>query len=60
MTWIIANTGSIVVGIILLFVVYLAIRKIVNDKKNGTGSCSCGCSGCAMSNVCHSEKKDNK
>lgn len=45
LTWLIA---AVIVGIVVLIVVN-DIRK----KKKGEGSCSCGCSGCAMKDSCH-------
>lgn len=47
---------SIIVGLVLLACVLLAIRSIRKGKKNGT-SCGCGCSNCASSSVCHTNKK---
>lgn len=45
MGWIAANIGTIIVGLMLLAVVGLVIRKMHRDKKNG--NCSGGCSGCS-------------
>lgn len=42
----------------IIAVVFLAI--IINgirNKKNGKGSCSCGCGGCAMRDTCHGKPK---
>ena len=44
---------AVIVAVIFLSIV---VRGIIN-RKNGKGSCSCGCSGCAMKDACH--KKDN-
>ncbi|MBQ3109866.1 MAG: FeoB-associated Cys-rich membrane protein [Clostridia bacterium] len=48
--------GTIVVSAILIIIVSLIIYKQIKNKKEGKSSCSCGCSGCAMSEVCHSKK----
>ena len=34
-------------------VVFLAIRKLVKDKKNGIGACGCKCADCPHSASCH-------
>lgn len=54
-SWLSENMGTIFVGLILAVILILIIKKIIKDRKNGS-SCSCGCSGCSMQNVCH--KKD--
>lgn len=40
------NAGSWIILAVLVGVVALAIRSIVRDHKNGTGSCG-GCTGCS-------------
>ncbi len=45
----------IIASIIGITVLYIIIKEII-DKKNGKSSCSCGCSGCAMKDTCHSKK----
>ena len=37
-------------------VVFLAIRKIVKDKKNGIGACGCKCSQCPHSAQYHGNR----
>ena len=56
MSWIMANIGTIIVGLVLVCIVALIIIKLVNDRKKGIRSCggSCaGCAGCAMKGTCH-------
>lgn len=48
--------GTIIVSAILIIIVSLIIYKQIKNKKEGKSSCSCGCSGCAMSEVCHGKK----
>ena len=48
-----ANIGTIVVGVVLAAIVFLAVRSIVKEKKKGQCSCGCNCSSCAMSGTCH-------
>ncbi len=54
--WIIANISTIVVALILAAIIGLVVVRMVKRRKNGQGGCSCGCSGCAMSDVCHAKK----
>ena len=70
LNFIIDNIGSIIVSLVLVFIVILAARSVIKDKKSGKCSCggSCGgcgggCSGCAMSGACckgNVEKKKAK
>lgn len=55
MGWIIDSISTILVVCVLLFIVVLAIRSIIKDKKNG--GCSCGCEGCSGC-ISKSEKKN--
>ena len=54
--WIVGNIGTIIVCAVLIGVVALIVAAMVRNKKKGRSSCSCGCSGCAMSEHCHSKK----
>lgn len=42
----------IISSIIAAAVIAIVVNEIIKKKK-GKGSCSCGCNGCAMSDVCH-------
>ena len=53
LAWLAANLGTIVVTLILIGIVTAIIVKMVKDKKQGTGSCGCGCEHCAMHGKCH-------
>ncbi len=60
LTWLQSNLWTIVVGLILLLVVVLIVRRLVLDKRAGKhicggscGSCGGGCSGCPMHGQCH-------
>lgn len=48
-----ANWVTIITLIVLAFVVFLAIRKLVKDKKEGIGACGQKCSNCPHSANCH-------
>ena len=52
MNWLIENSGTIIVSIILILAIYLALRSIKKAKDHGGSSCGCNCSGC--SSTCHS------
>ena len=49
------NLSTIIIGILLLAVVVLIVKKMRNDKKSGKSSCGCGCGGCASAGICHPE-----
>ena len=58
--WLQANLASILVGLVLLAVIALIVRRLVLDKKAGKhicggscGSCGGGCQGCPMQGQCH-------
>ncbi len=42
--------GTAIVGLVLVVIVALVIRKLIKDKMKG-GGCGCGCEGC--SHKCH-------
>lgn len=51
--FIMSNLATIVVGIVLLGVVSLSIRKVVKDKKNGVSACSSCSSKGGCGGGCH-------
>ena len=63
LAWLSSNLATILVGLFLLVVVVLIVRRMILDKKAGKhlcgGSCgSCGggcggCGGCPMQGQCH-------
>ena len=57
MEFIIQNSGTITVLLILAVIVGLVINKMRKDKKESKGSCGCGCGGCAMKDSCPSHNK---
>ena len=58
--WLIANIGSILVGVVVLAVVALVIVLMVRDKKQGKSSCGNSCASCPMAGKCHSAKSDQE
>ena len=47
---------TIIVGVIIAALFVGVVTKGIQNRKNGKSSCSCGCSGCGMSDICHSKK----
>ncbi|MBP5262400.1 MAG: FeoB-associated Cys-rich membrane protein [Clostridiales bacterium] len=60
MGWLSANWVSLLVIAVIIAAVILAVRSIIRDRRSGKGSCCCGCSGCAMADTCHKEKRQEK
>ncbi len=59
--WLIANIGTILVGLAVLAMVVFVIAMMVRNKKKGKSStCGCGCESCAMAGKCHSAKPDQE
>lgn len=42
----------VIAGLVALGVIAVIVSEI-RKKKQGKGSCSCGCQGCAMKDQCH-------
>ena len=53
LNFLISNWVTIVTILVLAAVVFLAIHKLVKDKKAGVGSCGCKCANCPNSQFCH-------
>ena len=51
------NSGTIAVGLVVLFVLAAAVLKMRKDKKKGSSCCG-GCAGCPSQGMCHSEKTE--
>ena len=45
--------GSGIVLAVVALMLGAIICKMIRDKKQGKGGCSCGCGGCAMKDICH-------
>ena len=52
------NAPTIIVLLLVASLFGLALVHEVKKRKAGKGGCSCGCSNCAMSGVCHAKKSD--
>ncbi|MBQ3490497.1 MAG: FeoB-associated Cys-rich membrane protein [Clostridia bacterium] len=55
LNWLSQNISTILIALGLFCLCFAIIRKILRDKKQGKTSCGCGCSGCAMKDMCHAQ-----
>lgn len=53
----VTNLGTIAVGAILLAIVVAIIAYLRKQSRSGASSCGGGCSGCAMSGMCHATRQ---
>ena len=51
--------STVLVGAVIVFVVFLAVRKLWRDKKNGKTCCGGSCSSNCYSGCCGCDKKTN-
>ena len=56
--FLIQNLSTIIISLLLSAAVFAIIASKISARKKGTGGCSCGCNGCAMSKYCHNTEKD--
>lgn len=54
------NLSSVIVALLISVICVAIIVKGVINRKNGKSSCSCGCGGCAMADVCHKNNSKKK
>ena len=47
------TAGTIIVSLILLFIVGLAVRTVIRDRKKGKCACGGQCHSCPMHGTCH-------
>ena len=59
MNWMLENLSTIIVSAILIMIVCLILRSMHKDRVNGKSSCGNNCGGCALSEICHNDKKEN-
>ena len=46
---------TIIIGVLVFAAVAAIIRRGIRNRKHHKGGCSCGCSGCPGSSLCHPE-----
>lgn len=51
------NIATIIGALIVFGVFFAVILRLIRKHKKGEGSCSCGCGGCASSEICHPKKQ---
>ncbi len=51
------SLSTIVIATIIAVAFVAIIINEIKKRKNGSG-CSCGCSSCGMSEICHGKKTD--
>ena len=51
--FLIDNCATILIGLGLLVVIVLILRKLRKDRKKGKTFCGCDCAHCAASGMCH-------
>ena len=54
MTFLMENLSTVIIGLILAGVVYLVVRKMIRDRREGKGA---GCSGASM---CHGGQRPGR
>lgn len=54
------NLPTIIALILTVAVLGGVIAMMVIRRKKGKTSCSCGCGGCAMRDVCHSQNSNKE
>ena len=53
-----ANWGTMLVLLAVALIVFLAIHRMVKDKKNGIGACGQKCAHCAMHGKCEELRRE--
>lgn len=46
-SWIGENFASIALFLVVALIVFLLIKSMIKERKNGTCGCGCGCAGCS-------------
>ena len=50
------NLPTLIVLVVIIAICTAIVVKGIINRKRGKTSCSCGCGGCAMADVCHNNK----
>ena len=56
--WLVANGGSVAVGVVVLAVIAAIVAGMIKNRKKGQSTCGCGCASCALSGQCHASKDE--
>ena len=57
LAWLSANWGNIVILGVIALILFAIVLFRIRAKRAGKGTCSCGCGGCAMQDICHAQKE---
>ncbi len=55
LTWLYSNLSTIVISLLLLAVIFLIIRHLIRQNKQGKHSCGGNCGACGACKGCHSK-----
>lgn len=58
LSWLWANSGTILVCAIVLLLAGGAAFSLLRNKRKGKSGCGCGCASCSMCGACHAAKKE--
>lgn len=56
--WLVANGGSVAVGVVVLAVIAAIVAGMIKNRKKGKSTCGCGCASCALSGQCRASKTE--
>jgi hypothetical protein len=54
------NVPTLIIGLIIAAIFAVIVIRGIIKRKNGEGGCSCGCSGCPNSAICHKGSSKDK
>lgn len=55
LSWFSANLSTIVISLLLLAVIFLIVRHLIRQRKQGKHSCGGNCGACGACKNCHSK-----
>lgn len=54
-----ANWGTLLIGLLVATAVVLILIKLFRDREKGSSSCGCNCAQCPSSGMCHANQPEN-
>ena len=61
MAFLMENLSTVIIGLILAGLVYLVVRKMIRDSREGKCcGCSGGCAGCSGASMCHGGQRPGR
>ncbi len=58
-SFLVANWGTLLIGLLVATAVVLILIKLFRDRKKGSSSCGCNCAQCPSSGMCHANQPEN-